>query len=287
VAPPVPDPTIGWHPHLEVWALFVALLGGYAWALLRFGPHHVSPGEPPASRGQITAFVLGILAMWVAADWPVHELAEERLFSVHMGQHLLLSLVGPPLLLIGTPGWLFRALIRPRWLFAVVRTLSRPIPALLLFNTYIAFSHWPPVVDVQVSSEPAHFALHSVLVGTALLMWMPVLSPIAEISRLRYPGQMLYLFAQSIVPTVPASFLTFADSPLYPFYDQAAPLAGIGPVLDQRIAGLVMKLLGGAILWTAIAVLFFRWHAQEEATGSDSPVWDDLERELHDLEAGR
>ena len=283
----MPDPAISWHPHLEVWLLFAALLGGYAWALRRIGPRHVSPGEPPASRGQVTAFVLGIAAMWIAADWPVHELAEERLFSVHMGQHLLLSLVGPPLLLLGTPGWLFRTLVRPRWLFAVVRNLSRPIPALLLFNGYIALSHWPPVVQLQVSSEPAHFLLHAVLVGTALLMWMPVLSPIAEIPRLRYPGQMLYLFAQSIVPTVPASFLTFADTPLYPFYGAAAPLAGIDAVLDQRIAGLTMKLLGGLILWAAIAVLFFRWHAQEEATGSDAPVWEDLERELHDLETGR
>jgi putative membrane protein len=283
----VPDPAIGWHPHLEVWLLFAGLLGGYAWALRRVGPRHVSPGDPPASRGQVTAFVLGIAAMWIAADWPVHELAEERLFSVHMGQHLLLSLVGPPLLLLGTPGWLFRALVRPRWILATVRTLARPIPALLLFNGYIAFSHWPAVVELQVSSEPAHFLLHTVLVGTALLMWMPVLSPIAEIPRLRYPGQMLYLFAQSIVPTVPASFLTFADTPLYPFYGAAAPLAGVDAVLDQRIAGLAMKLLGGLILWTAIAVLFFRWHAQEEATGSDAPVWEDLERELHDLEARR
>jgi putative membrane protein len=245
----------------------------------------VSPGEAPASRGQVTAFVLGILTMWIAADWPIHELAEERLFSVHMIQHLLLSLVGPPLVLMGTPGWLFRAVVRPRWLFAVVRTLSRPIPALLLFNTYIAFSHWPPVVNVQVSSEPAHFGLHAVLVGTALLMWMPVLSPVAEIPRLHYPGQMLYLFAQSIVPTVPASFLTFADTPLYPFYGEAAGLAGLDAVTDQRIAGLVMKLVGGLILWGFIAVLFFRWHRQEELGGSDEPVWQDVERHLRELEA--
>jgi putative membrane protein len=276
----VPDPAIGWHPHLEVWLLFAALLGGYAWALRRIGPRHVSPGEPPASRGQVTAFVLGIAAMWIAADWPVHELAEERLFSVHMGQHLLLSLVGPPLLLLGTPGWLFRTLVRPRWLFAVIRNLSRPIPALLLFNGYIALSHAPFMVQLQVSSELAHFLLHTTLFGTALLMWMPVLSPMAEIPRLSYPGRMLYLFLQSIVPTVPASFLTFAGDPLYPFYADAAPMIGVDPVLDQRIAGLTMKLLGGFLLWGAIAVQFFRWHAQEEATGTGE-TWDQVERELN------
>lgn len=282
----MPDPTIGWHPHPDVWALALVLLGGY-WAALRWwGPRHVTPGEPPATRGQVAAYVLGVLTLLVAADWPVHELAEERLLSVHMVQHLLLSLVAPPLLLFGTPGWLLRSLLRPRWLAALVRTLARPFPALLLFNAFIAFSHWPVIVDAAVSSEAAHLGLHAALVGTATLMWMPVLSPMFEIPRLRYPGQMLYLFAQSIVPTVPASFLTFADGPIYAFYGLASPLIGVDPVVDQRIAGLVMKIVGGFILWGFIAVLFFRWHRQDELTGSEEPVWQDVEREANRMEVG-
>lgn len=280
----MPEPSISWHPHFDVWALVLALEGGYLAALRWWGPRYVPPDERPVTRGQLTAFSLGVLTILVAADWPVHELAEERLFSVHMVQHFLLSLVAPPLLLLGTPGWLLRALLRPRWLLAMVRVLSKPLVALLLFNGYIAVSHWPPVVELQVSSEVAHFLLHGVLMGTALLMWMPVLSPMAEIPRLSYPAQMLYLFAQSIVPTVPASFLTFAGDPLYPFYAQAAPLAGIDAVLDQRIAGLIMKLLGGLLLWTAIAVLFFRWHAREEATGV-AETWDEVEREVNRMRA--
>jgi putative membrane protein len=282
----MPDPTIAWHPHYDVWVLVTLLLGGYFLALRRWGPGQVSPGEPPATRGQVTAFVAGVLALWVASDWPVHELAEERLLSVHMVQHLLMSLVAPPLLLLGTPGWLFRALVRPKWLFALVRTLARPLPALLLFNGFIAFSHWPALLALALRSEPVHFGIHAVLVGTALLMWMPVLSPVAEIPRLRYPGQMLYLFAQSIVPTVPASFLTFADSPIYRFYAAATPMLGFDSITDQRIAGLVMKLLGGLILWGFIAVLFFRWHAQDELTGSDQPVWQDVERAANRLGSG-
>jgi putative membrane protein len=277
---PVPDP-IGWHAHLDVWAL-VAFLGiGYAVALRRWGPRYVSPGDPPASRTQVAAFVAGLATLWVAADWPVHELAEERLLSVHMVQHLLMSLVAPPLLLAGTPGWLLRSLLRPTFLRTVVRNLARPLPALLLFNGFIAFSHWPVIVDLAVRSELAHFGLHATLMATALLMWMPVLSPIVEIPRLRYPAQMLYLFLQSIVPTVPASFLTFADGPIYAFYGLASPLIGVDPVVDQRIAGLVMKLVGGFILWGFIAVLFFRWHAEDERTGSDAPPWQDVEREIN------
>ena len=282
----MPDPTIGWHAHPDVWLLVAVLAGGYWIAIRRWGPRFVSPGEPPATRGQMAAFYLGVLTIWVAADWPVHELAEERLLSVHMVQHLLLSLVAPPLLLIGTPGWLLRSLLRPRWLLATVRSLSRAFPALLLFNAFLAFSHWPLIVDAAVSSEPAHFLLHAALVGTALLMWMPVLSPMFEIPRLRYPAQMLYLFAQSIVPTVPASFLTFADGPIYRFYGAAAPLIGVDPVVDQRIAGLTMKIIGGFILWGFIAVMFFKWNRQDAVTGSDAPAWQDLEREANRVRAG-
>ncbi|MGH2765299.1 MAG: cytochrome c oxidase assembly protein [Actinomycetota bacterium] len=280
----MPDPAIGWHPHADVWALVLVLLGGYWLALRRWGPRHVTPGEPPATRGQVISWVLGVLTLLVAADWPVHELGEERLLSVHMVQHLLLSLVAPPLLLAGIPGWLLRALLHPRWAFAVVRGLSRPLIALLLFNAFIAVSHWPALVDLALRSELAHLGLHTALVITALLMWMPVLSPVVEIPRLRYPGQMLYLFAQSIVPTVPASFLTFADSPIYPFYGIAAPLLGVDAVTDQRVAGLIMKLVGGLILWGFIAVLFFKWHNQEELGGTDEPVWQDVERHLNRLE---
>jgi putative membrane protein len=282
----MPDPTIGWHPHPDVWFLVLALGGGYWLALRKWGPRHVSPGEPPATRGQVVSFLLGVLTIWIAADWPIHELAEERLLSVHMTQHLLLSLVAPPLLLFGTPGWLLRSLLRPRWLLATVRTLARPFPALLLFNAFIAFSHWPVIVDAAVGSELAHFSLHAALVGTATLMWMPVLSPMFEIPRLRYPAQMMYLFAQSIVPTVPASFLTFADGPIYQFYGLAAPLIGVDPVVDQRIAGLVMKIVGGFILWGFIAALFFRWNKQDELTGSEEPVWQDVERKANRMEVG-
>jgi putative membrane protein len=283
----MPAPTIGWHPHLEVWALMLALAGGYLLALRRWGPAHVSPGERPATRGQVACFLIGVATLWLAADWPVHELAEERRISVHMIQHLLMSLVAPPLLLAGTPGWLLRSLLRPRWLLATVRQFARPILALLLFNGWIAISHWPALLGLGLRSEPVHFGMHAVLVSTALLMWMPVLSPMVEIPRLRYPGQMLYLFAQSIVPTVPASFLTFADTPLYPFYAVAGQLFGIDAVVDQRIAGLIMKLLGGLILWGWIAALFFRWNRDEELAGADAPVWQDLEAELERHRSGK
>ena len=269
-----------WHPHVDVWLLVVFLEAGYLLALRFLGPLQVAPGEAAASRGQVAAFTLGVATIWVAADWPIHELADHYLYSVHMVQHLLLSLVAPPLLLLGTPAWLARTLLRPALVLRIVGRLARPLPALLLFNLVIALTHWTAVVDLAARSEMAHFSLHVALFGTALIMWMPVVSPLIELPRLPYPGQMLYLFAQSLLPTVPASFLTFGSRPLYQVYAEAPRTFGMSAITDQRIAGLFMKIVGGLVLWSVIAVLFFRWHAQESADGSDALQWRDVERDL-------
>ncbi len=269
-----------WHPHPDLWLLVAILGGGYALLLRRVGPRHVSPGDRPASRGQVASYGAGLLALWIAGEWPLHDIGEQSLFTAHMVQHLLMTLVAPPLLVLGTPGWMLRWLLRPRRLLGVARFLSRPLVALVVFNAVIAIIHWPAFVDLYLRSAAVHFGTHVALVGTAALMWMPVLSPIIEIARLSYPGQMLYLFAQSVVPTVPASFLTFGSVPLYEAYAEFPRLWGISALADQQIAGLAMKILGGLILWAVIAVLFFKW-AREEETGLDPLAWRRLEREAN------
>jgi putative membrane protein len=93
---------------------------------------------------------------------------------------------------------------------------------------------------------------------------MPVLSPLPEIPRLATPVRAVYLFAQSVVPTVPASFLTFGDKPLYRFYEGLPHIWGLSTLEDQQMAGLMMKIGAGMLLWALIAVLFFRWAADEE-----------------------
>src|SRR6266478_4872002 len=97
-----------WHTHWDVWLLIGVLATGYWWATRVARP-------TPRQRG---AFVAGLLTIWVASDWPVHDLAENYLYSVHMVQHMLLTLVAPPLLLIGTPAPLARRLLQPVWGFA-------------------------------------------------------------------------------------------------------------------------------------------------------------------------
>ena len=266
-----------WHPHPSVWLVLGGIWVAYLVAVRR---HRAVAGEPPDRRRRTTLFSVGMACLWLGADWPVHDLAEGYLYSVHMAQHLLFTLVAPPLLIAGMPAWMWRDILRPRWLFLAFRFLTRPVVALILFNGLLLFTHWPEVVEASVRSELTHFTLHVLLFGSAILMWWPVMSPLVELPALTPPAQMLYLFAQSLAPTIPASFLTFGHTLLYPVYGTFPRIWGISALNDQLIAGLLMKLVGGFILWGFVATIFFRWHAREVRDGWDATAFRQVEREL-------
>ena len=273
-----------WHAHPDVWALLIVLGVGYPLALTRLAGARPA-GEPVATRRQKWTFGAGLFVLWLASDWPIHDIAEKYLLSAHMVQHLLLTLIAPPLLMLGVPPWLMRRLLAPRFLHAVFSRLARPFPAAVLFNTVVAVSHWPALVDTALRSEPVHFSVHAALVTTAVLMWFPVLNRLPEYPRLGEPARMVYLFLQSIIPTVPASFLTFGDGVLYKFYEAAPRPFAISAIEDQQVAGAVMKVAGGGILWGIIVVMFFRWYASSERDKGDVLTWDDVQRELERTKA--
>jgi putative membrane protein len=273
-----------WAPHPEVWLLVGAIAAGYAVALKRLGPRLAPVGSTVVTRFQITTFSAGLLAVWVASDWPIHDLAERYFFWVHMVQHTTYAIIAAPLLLMGTPAWLARWLLSPRWLLRTVRYLSRLIPATLIFNFVIIVTHIPVVVDASLHHALLHFSLHALILVSSLIVWMPLLSPLPEVPRLQPLARMLFLFLQSVVPTVPASFLTFGDHPLYKFYETVPRLWGISALDDMRFAGLIMKILVGFSLWITITVVFFRWYNAEETGSPARRVSRDLDRELMELQ---
>lgn len=249
------------------------------WAVSSLGPRYAGVGEHSVSRSQKLWYFAGILVLWMAADAPVHDISENFLFSVHMTQHTLFSLVAPPMILLGIPRWLYRLMLPPR-LLAVIHRLTKPLLALILFNVVVVVTHAPGLVNLSVRSEFAHFLIHTVLFVSAVIMWLPVVQPFPMTARLSEPGKMMYLFGQSILPTVPASFLTFAQEPIFSSYASFPRLWGISAVDDQMMAGLIMKIGGGLLLWSIIAVIFFKWHAREESGDTPTLSWDDFEHEL-------
>lgn len=266
------------HVHPDVVLLLGGLWAAYVVAVLRH-----REGDPAASEGlvrRMTLFSTGMFVLLFASTWPMHDLAEERLYSAHMLQHMLYTLVAPPMLIAGIPTWMWRGFLRIRPLAAVFRFLVRPLVALVLFNAVLLFTHWPAVVEASVGSEWTHFSLHVLIVGSAVVMWWPVMSPLPELPALSPPGQMLYLFFQSLAPTIPASFLTFGHSPLYPVYATFPRLWGIGVLDDQLVAGLLMKLVGGLILWGFIVSIWFRWYARDSREGFDTVRLTGVERDV-------
>ncbi len=221
-----------WHP--EVWLLVAFLIGAYVYMVRVIGPDAVPFGQPPVSRRQGCYFVAAMLMLWAASDWPIHDLGEQYLYSVHMLQHMMLSYFLPPLVLLATPEWLLRTLIGNGRVYSAVRWLCRPIAAGIIFNMAVMVTHVPGVVNASVESGPLHYGLHVLVVTTSLLMWMPVVGPFPEF-RIGPAAATIYLFLQSVVPTVPAGWLVFAEGTrLQALRRTAGPRVGDQP--DRRPA---------------------------------------------------
>lgn len=246
-----------WQPYPGVWAFVLLTAAGYA-RLRRRTP----AGEAAARR--TAAFVAGLGTLWIALDWPVGALGAGYLASVHMVQFLLIALVAPVALLHALPPAVARRALEGRAIGRPLRFLTHPGVALLLFHAIVVATHWPEVVDGLMASQAGSFALDLAWLSGGLLFWWPVVDPAGE-RRLSYPLRIGYLILATVIGTAPFAFLTFAELPFYATYELAPPVGGISARTDQRVAGILMKLGGGAILWTAIGVLFFRWWAASEA----------------------
>lgn len=256
-----------WHP--EVWLLIAFLTGAYVYMIRVIGPKAVGTGRRPIERRQWIAFGGAMVLLWVASDWPMHDVAEGYLYSAHMLQHMILSYFVPPLALLATPTWLMRVLIGNGSLYSVVRWFSKPIVAAVLFNASVMVIHIPGLVNASVANPLLHYLLHVMVVTTSLLMWMPVLGPLPEL-RMGALAASIYLFLQSVVPTVPAGWLVFAEGVVYaPYGEQTVRLWGIDVTTDQQLAGAVMKVAGGVYLWSFVVYYFFRRFAAGYGTNQD------------------
>lgn len=266
--------SVAYDPQLDVLLLCVGLVAGYVGLVRRYGPVMAGPGEEPVTRRQQVWFGLAVLSLWLVSGSPLHTLADEYLYSAHMVQHLVQGFVMAPLFIMGMPGWMLEVLTRPPWLRSFLRTFGQPLVAGLAFNVVLLAIHWPQVVEAMVVSGAFHATAHLLFVLASLLMWLPVLSPSdAVLPRMNPLPRMGYLFAMTLLPTVPASFMTFGDpeTPLYPIYATFPRLWDIPVGEDILVAGLLMKTGAGFLLWGIITTMFFRWALDEERRQGAAP----------------
>ena len=264
--------------HIEVWVLVIAVVASYIYAIRVIGPRVVPDGKV-ITRKQLLAFIVGALLLWLASDWPVHDISEEYLYSMHMFQHMLYSYFMPSLMLIATPKWLYDLIFASDRSRKAINFLTNPVVAGLLFNCVIMVTHIPQMVNRSVSNGPLHYSLHILVVTSALLMWSPICSP-DPTRRIGYGGKMIYLFLMSVVPTVPAAWLTFAEGTVYKHYDIAVRVWGLSVTTDQQLAGAIMKLGGSIFLWTVVVVIFFRRFIGNFFVDADYAVKDKIQQQL-------
>ncbi len=252
-----------WQAYPGVWLLIGLLAGGYLLIERAARTEGSAKGNPPNRWNRIW-FVLGLLVLWIALDWPVGALGAGYLASVHMLQFLLIDLLVPALLLLGIPTAAYRRLGESRAIGAI-RFITHPLIALAVFGVILFYTHIPAVVDGWMSSQVGSFGIDMLWLLGGLVFWWPVLVPVPERPRFPAPVRMGYLFLAMVLNTIPYAFLTFGELPFYGIYELAPPVNWMTTRQDQQIAGLLMKVGGGVILWTAITIVFFRWFQREEA----------------------
>lgn len=250
-----------WENHVSTIIGLAILAALYLWAI---GPMRRRAGVTERATGwQVTSFVSGLLVTFVALNGPIHDLSDYYLFSVHMVQHLLLTQLVPPLLLLGLPAFAVRPLVGPAWVRSAARWLTRPVVAFGLYTVSFTGWHLQPAYDLMMRNHNVHIATHLQFMVTAMIMWWPVLSPLREVPRMAYGGQMLYLFLIGIPMMVVAALITLAEVVLYPWYSASPRVWGITPLDDQRLGGIIMWVPGGLFYWVMMSFVFFAWVRSE------------------------
>ena len=222
-------------------------------------------------------FLLGLVAIAAALLSPIDALAHD-LFSVHMIQHMLLMVVGAPLLLLGAP---VRPLLRgmPRsWRTSIVRPIARaravrgllhflrqPLIAGALYVGGLYAWHVPALYDAALGDERVHVIEHLWFVLAALLFWSCVIDPEPFRATLPYAARIPYLLlAGAGQNTILGGLLAFSTRLLYTAYEGRPERYGFDAVVDQRVGGAIMWVPGDLIFLAAASLSFFLWLDEEE-----------------------
>jgi putative membrane protein len=251
------------HPSVLIGCLGLAL--GYAWVT---GPMARRLGwtEVKAERWRSASWYGALALVFAALDGPLHQLSDEYLFSAHMGQHMLLMMIVPPLLILGLPPTLIRRCLRSAPVLRAARLLTHPAAAFVAYNLVFLGWHFPAAYNAALENHDLHIVQHLMFISTAVMMWWPVVAPVPELERIPDgPVLMMYVFAFGIPTTILSAFITMSERVFYPFYAAAPRISVLSPLQDQRLGGLLMWIPGMLIFWVAISAVWFRWTREEYA----------------------
>lgn len=273
-------PRGGWSTH---WYINPAVLVGvlllaglYIWAAGAWARRRADPARYRTLPRQRVSFFLALALLLVALGPPLNDWATWFLLSAHMVQHILLTLIVPPLLLLGVPAWMIRpVLTRFRAVDRAGYWLTRPPAGFALSALVTLVFHVPAVMEVTCTDPVWHSVERASYVGAYLLFWWSIVGPLPEWPKLSEPLQCLLLFLQMLPMILVGAPITLANSVIYPMYtEHTFGLFSVDPIVDQQVAGLMMWVLGMVGMLIPLSFIFLRWasRADAEARGAGQPA---------------
>ena len=213
----------------------------------------------PVPRVRIAAFGAGLLTLFVALESPIDTIGEERLFSMHMLQHLLLGDVGALLLVLGLDGRLLQPLLRIR-LVHRLRVLAHPLVALPLWAVNFVVWHLPVLFDAALRNDAIHALQHSLFLALGMLVWAALIEPLPGPAWFTAPWKIPYLVGMWLVMLVLSQVFIWSRHVYYAPYVHDAALWGLSHLADQKAGGGVMLVESAltmlpALVWVLLRVL--------------------------------
>ncbi len=252
-------PLLEWNFYPSVVIGVLCLVAIYLYAI---GPlrKRIAASQPVQPRN-VANFLLGSIVLFLALVSPLDALSDEYLFSAHMIQHTLMTMVVPTLLLAGVPAWLFEFILRNLTVKNIARLITNPLIAFSLYNLVFAVWHLPVIYDAALENESLHVVEHLSFMVTATIFWWPILSQSTTLPHLAYPKQILYLFFASIPCTILGGILVFAPKVIYLKYANAPLIfSGFTPMMDQQVGAVIMAMAGMLVYLGFIGRAFYIWY---------------------------
>lgn len=268
-APVLPDVLLAWSFDPTIVASLVLAGLAYGLAVRRVDGAHP---RSPVPRGRVASWLAGLLVIWVALQSPI-ERYDTTLFSIHMIQHVLLTMVAAPLLALGAPITLLLRVARPRTRRRVIlpllhslpiRVLTFPVVPWLLFAFALWGTHFSPVFERSLEEPLVHKLEHALYLTTACLFWWPVAGLDPSPWRMSEPVRILYAFLQMPQNSFLGLAIVSATAPLYAHYATLERDWGPTALVDQQMAGAIMWVAGDLLFLVAILGVVVGWMRREE-----------------------
>ncbi len=272
-----------WSPYFLF--ILIALTAAYFLITIKFRTKF--EGNEPLTAKQATLFLTAMILLYAIKGSPL-DLMGHLLFYIHGITMVILVFLIPPLFILSIPTWLWRKIVNIRMLNSLFKLFTKPLVAILLFNGFFSFYHIPLIFDHVMQNGFFHAGYSILLFVLAVGLWWLLISPLPEYQTLSGIKKVAYIFGNGILITPACALIIFSDTSLYATYNDpevwgrvmslcvgASTFANLnlsGPELfssmtlleDQRLGGVVMKIIQEIIYSVVLAQVFFEWYRKDQ-----------------------